>query len=63
MLAYFFGPPCILFINKTILHENRDCPFIVGGDFNVDFAATWKHTELPKDFCDKSLFATICQPQ
>ena len=30
----------ILFINKTILHENRDCPVIVGGYFNVDFATT-----------------------
>jgi len=37
----------------NIIEQYSDAYVIVGGDFNVDLARSWHHTDLLNEFCDE----------
>jgi len=43
-----------LSVIESIIESNLDCHLIVGGDFNVDLACKWCHTELLTSFCENN---------
>ena len=42
-----------LFYIESIVNYHPNAHIVVSGDFNVDFARNWRHTEILNDFCDR----------
>ena len=42
-----------LFYIQSIINHHPNAHIVVSGDFNVDFARNWRHTEILNNFCDR----------